>query len=332
MVGSCSRVIRSTARLWDAPAPLPDDLPRLAAWVEAATGLELDERGSIRVLDGDAWLDRRRRLEQLGGRRRRTRRRGWTRSSSEPIRRRGATPGSSGASGTGPRPPTPRRPAPDRSTSRSGTPWPACTSSAAIPTGPRRRSPRPSGGSPMTCASASTAAQALLWSGDRAGWRRAIAALLDRFGGDEQRQDGQQVAWACALGPDATADPEVPVRLAEAAVRGAAPESCKSRLLEHARGRAAPRRPVRRGDPPARGRHPAPGRGGSARGLGVPGDGPPPPGASRRGPPLARPAAGLSAEHGPVSVLVELEIRLLRSEAEAVVVYDPAFPDDPFAR
>jgi tetratricopeptide (TPR) repeat protein len=28
----------------------------------------------------------------------------------------------------------------------------------------------------------------------------------------------------------------------------------------------------------------------------------------------------------------ELEVRLLRSEAEAVILYDPAFPDDPFAR
>ncbi len=60
-------MIRSTARLWDAPAPLPDDVPRLAAWVEAATGLELDERGSVRVLDRAAWLERRQRLEQLGG-------------------------------------------------------------------------------------------------------------------------------------------------------------------------------------------------------------------------------------------------------------------------
>jgi hypothetical protein len=28
----------------------------------------------------------------------------------------------------------------------------------------------------------------------------------------------------------------------------------------------------------------------------------------------------------------ELAVRLLRSEAEAVILYDPAFPDDPFAR
>jgi hypothetical protein len=27
----------------------------------------------------------------------------------------------------------------------------------------------------------------------------------------------------------------------------------------------------------------------------------------------------------------DLEVRLLRSEAEAVIVYDPAFPVDPFA-
>src|SRR5262249_43212803 len=57
----------SMARAWDAPAPLPDDLPRLSAWIEAATGLALDERGVVRVLDRDAWLERRRRLEALGG-------------------------------------------------------------------------------------------------------------------------------------------------------------------------------------------------------------------------------------------------------------------------
>ena len=28
----------------------------------------------------------------------------------------------------------------------------------------------------------------------------------------------------------------------------------------------------------------------------------------------------------------ELEIRLLRSEAEALIIYDPVFPADPFAR
>jgi tetratricopeptide (TPR) repeat protein len=33
----------------------------------------------------------------------------------------------------------------------------------------------------------------------------------------------------------------------------------------------------------------------------------------------------------PAAFWNELEIRLLRSEAEAVILYDPIFPDDPFA-
>ncbi len=56
-----------TVRLWEYPALLPDDLPRLAAWVETLTGLELDEQGALRVLDGAAWWQRHARLRQLGG-------------------------------------------------------------------------------------------------------------------------------------------------------------------------------------------------------------------------------------------------------------------------
>jgi hypothetical protein len=51
------------------------------------------------------------------------------------------------------------------------------------------------------------------------------------------------------------------------------------------------------------------------------------------------PAAGSSgcktispARTDPAQFWAELGIRLLRAEAEAVVLYDPAFPDDPFAR
>ena len=56
-----------TVRRWETPSPLPDDIPRLAAWVETATGLELDEEGSVRILDNAAWRRRRDRLNQLGG-------------------------------------------------------------------------------------------------------------------------------------------------------------------------------------------------------------------------------------------------------------------------
>jgi hypothetical protein len=38
------------------------------------------------------------------------------------------------------------------------------------------------------------------------------------------------------------------------------------------------------------------------------------------------------ASADPNSFWEELEIRLLRSEAEAVALYDPVFPDNPFAR
>ena len=53
-------------RLWDVSL-LPDDLPRIATWVEVMTGLELDEQGAVRVLDNAAWSARCERLIPLGG-------------------------------------------------------------------------------------------------------------------------------------------------------------------------------------------------------------------------------------------------------------------------
>ena len=56
------------ARLFRKVSELPDDLERVATWVSVLTGLALDEEdGSIRVLDNAAWLEKRERLEQLGG-------------------------------------------------------------------------------------------------------------------------------------------------------------------------------------------------------------------------------------------------------------------------
>jgi WD40 repeat protein len=55
-----------TARLWPT-ADLPDDLPRVATWVESLTGLTLDAPGSIQPLDRDAWLKRREKVKQQGG-------------------------------------------------------------------------------------------------------------------------------------------------------------------------------------------------------------------------------------------------------------------------
>ena len=57
-----------TARFWDvATERLPDDLERVANWVEVLTGLTLDENGSIQILDDAAWLRGRQKVKQQGG-------------------------------------------------------------------------------------------------------------------------------------------------------------------------------------------------------------------------------------------------------------------------
>jgi tetratricopeptide (TPR) repeat protein len=57
-----------------------------------------------------------------------------------------------------------------------------------------------------------------LRAGDLSGYRAACAALLARFGGDDHLATVNNVAWACALGPDAPADWPALVRSVEAAV------------------------------------------------------------------------------------------------------------------
>ena len=58
----------SMSRLFPVPPDLPDELERMATWVEVMTGLRLDkQQGLIQVLDNAAWLERRERLMQLGG-------------------------------------------------------------------------------------------------------------------------------------------------------------------------------------------------------------------------------------------------------------------------
>jgi hypothetical protein len=56
-----------TARLWEVATVLPDELERVATWVEVLTGLELDQEGFSRMLDDAAWHQRREKLKQLGG-------------------------------------------------------------------------------------------------------------------------------------------------------------------------------------------------------------------------------------------------------------------------
>jgi tetratricopeptide (TPR) repeat protein len=319
-------------RLWDMPAPLPDDLPRLAAWVEAATGLELDERGSVRVLDRDAWLERRRRLDSLGG-------------------------------------PPPADPAPrldpilygDEPAARGGAwkergdwdraeaafaeairarPLNGAVASALARLHLERGRP---GRAAATLAEAVARmpddlilrrelGEALLWEGDRSGWRRSIAAVIDDFGGTKNVRYAYRAARACVLGPEGPADPAVPVRLATTAVRGATAAEAKSAYLG-VLGASLYR--AGRYDEAIRRLEEAIEAGG---GVNEPAD-----------------RAFLAMAHhrldhhdearrwldrlrqhqpstAPAQFWDELEIRLLRSEAEAVVLYDPVVPEDPFAR
>ena len=46
--------------------PVAGDIRELTRWVEAWTGLEMDEQGIVRVLDGPAWRDHVRRVEDAG--------------------------------------------------------------------------------------------------------------------------------------------------------------------------------------------------------------------------------------------------------------------------
>jgi hypothetical protein len=49
------------------PRPVEGDVQRVAVWVQALTGLRLDEEGVIHTLADDAWQNCRNELEQLGG-------------------------------------------------------------------------------------------------------------------------------------------------------------------------------------------------------------------------------------------------------------------------
>jgi tetratricopeptide (TPR) repeat protein len=319
-----------TVRLWDVPAPLPADLVRLAAWIEAATGLELDELGSIRTLERDAWLERRSRLERLGGppppdhaprmdpilfgpvpaaRGDAWRERGqWDRAEAAYLEAIVARPLN-----------VPVRDALVRQHIERGH------LDRAVATVVEAVRLMPDDGGLREHLSL-----ALLLSGDRAGWQRSTAALLDRLGGTTNPFTANHVAWACVLGPEATPDPAVPVRLAGIALEGV--NSTDPNIL-NTLGIALYRasrydEAIRRLEQAIRVRD----------GVGLPGDWAFLALAHHR---LGHGDAARSwvdrlREHqpsmAPDQFWFELEVRLLRSEAEAVILYDPMFPGDPFAR
>ena len=191
-------------------------------------------------------------------RRRRTRRRGWTRSSSAAIRRPRRR--LEGAGPVGPGRGRLRRGDPRPTAQLIGLGRPGPLARRAWPSRPGRGDARRGGpddarrlwSSALTSAGASWVRR----SGRLAEVERRAARSLRR---NRQRVDGRDVAWALRAGAEGTADPEVPSGWPRPPSR-APTEYNEGQLPEHARGRAVPRRPVRRGDPPAGGRHQAPGR------------------------------------------------------------------------
>ena len=55
-----------TARLWDLPPPVPDDPEWVGLSVEVASWRTI-ENGLVRTLTQKEWLERKRKLEALGG-------------------------------------------------------------------------------------------------------------------------------------------------------------------------------------------------------------------------------------------------------------------------
>jgi hypothetical protein len=53
-------------RVWPT-IKIPDDLERVASWIEARTGLSLDASGSTQPLDRDDWLKRRLEVKRADG-------------------------------------------------------------------------------------------------------------------------------------------------------------------------------------------------------------------------------------------------------------------------
>ena len=56
-----------TVRSWEPPIAVAGEVNQIVAWIQAVTGLELDQDGLFRELDAAAWLRRRQLLTESGG-------------------------------------------------------------------------------------------------------------------------------------------------------------------------------------------------------------------------------------------------------------------------
>lgn len=54
------------ARYWSIPAPLHGSDEQIELWVQTSTGMQLDAKGGMRLLQPQEWQSRHRRLQQIG--------------------------------------------------------------------------------------------------------------------------------------------------------------------------------------------------------------------------------------------------------------------------
>jgi tetratricopeptide (TPR) repeat protein len=169
----------------------------------------------------------------------------------------------------------------------------------------------------------------LLSLGDRSGLQHAYADLLARYGSVTNPSTANTIAWSCALVRDVVAGRETPVRLAEAALAAFPPaqkpvvmntlgatlyragryKEAMSRLLEGIRLRGDEGSPQDWAFIALAQFHL--GQGVKAR-------------------PWLERLRTYRPNESPGRSWDEPEIRLLRREAEAVILYDRIFPTDPF--
>jgi len=320
-------------RVWHTPAHVDDDLPRVQTWVETITGLQADEQGNVHSLDPRAWQERRERLRQLGGPPKSDS--GWlfdpalygaepnARAQAFSRQKRWAEAEKAFNEAIATRPYNTEILVARsgfrilRALARSQFEAAQAEIDLAVTLRPDELWPR------------YRQILSLLASNDRNGVIQARASLLDRFGQVTDMWDAENVAGRCSLVPEVNDRVDVVVRLSERAMEnrsvgkadyldtlGAALfragrfEDAAQRLKEGIQlrdGRGVPKDWVFLAMAHHRLGHPE-----EARRL------------------LDR-LRNHEPSTDPNKFWDELEIRLLRSEAEAVILYDPVFPADPFA-
>ena len=322
----------NVARLFRNIPELPDDLERVATWVEVLTGLALDAgQGTIHVLDNAAWRERRDHLERRGGP---PEVGGGPRLDPIPF---GIDPMARGRALMQREQWDDAEAAFDevvRARPYNASSWMA-RSGFHISRRQLGRAAVDFAGAIQALSEDSQFRYSqillLLDQGDRAGLRQACSDLLDRYGTVTDPYSANSVAWTCALVPDAVADRDAPVRLAEAAL-AAFPPAQKSIVMNtlgaalYRAGRFEESIHLLEEGVRKRGGESLP-QDWSFLALAY----------HRLG---RRPEAlrWLNRFHSyqpktdANAFWNELEIRILRTEAESFILYDPVFPPDPFAR